>query len=200
MSSLSPQPDDQTSEERPQPALRKPISVQGQSLVFRNATVQDAAFILALRTDQKKGAHLSRTANDLKLQETWLEKYQNDPQQVYFVIYNQAHERVGTVRLYDPRGLSFCWGSWILKDGSPSHYALESALLVYHFALHLGFKKAHFDVRQANQSVWKFHERFGAVKVGESTEDFFYEISTEAIQRSLEKYRRFLPNGWQLQA
>jgi hypothetical protein len=59
----------------------------------------------------------------------------------------------------------------------------------------LGFVRAHFDVRRGNESVWQFHERFGAVRVRETDEDFFYEISLDAINASLERYRKFLPNG-----
>ena len=51
----------------------------------------------------------------------------------------------------------------VIREGSPSGYAVESALMVYQFAgaVSLGFTRAHFDVRKGNESVWKFHERFG---------------------------------------
>lgn len=176
------------------PALRKPKKLVGSNLVFRDATKEDAAFILELRTDSKKATHISKTSNDLKQQEAWLERYEKDGEQVYFIIFNKQGERVGTVRLYDIKDDSFCWGSWVLKNGTPSSYAIESVLLVYHFALSLGFEKAHFDVRKGNQSIWKFHERFGAKKVEETTDDFIYNISLEAIEKSLEKYKKYLPN------
>jgi len=178
------------------PTLIKPKKVVGNNLVFKDAQKEDAAFIIELRTDSKKAAHLSKTSNDLKQQEVWLEKYGNDSGQVYFIIFNKQDERVGTVRLYDITVDSFCWGSWILKNGTPSSYSIESAILVYHFALNLGFEKAHFEVRKSNESVWKFHERFGANKVKETSDDFIYNISLQAIKRSLEKYKKYLPNGF----
>jgi RimJ/RimL family protein N-acetyltransferase len=171
----------------------------GHQLSFRDAVVSDAAFILELRTHATKSAYLSKTAHDVQLQEAWLTKYQMDDSQVYFIIQDQNHERVGTVRLYDIQGDSFCWGSWILKEGAPSSYAIESALMVYRFALSLGFQKAHFDVRKGNESVWKFHERFGAQRIRETDLDYFYTISRVAIEQSLDKYRKYLPNGPTLQ-
>jgi hypothetical protein len=99
------------------------------------------------------------------------------------------------VRLYDQRGDSFCWGSWIKSDGAPSGFGVESALMIYDFALQLGFRRAHFDVRKQNTSVCQFHERFGAVKVDESQEDYFYEMRPEAIARALQQYRKYLPDG-----
>jgi RimJ/RimL family protein N-acetyltransferase len=177
------------------PVFHKPAKVIGNNLILRDVTKEDAAFILELRTDANKARHISKTSGDLKTQIEWLEKYENDNQQIYFVILNKKLEKVGTVRLYDKTNDSFCWGSWILKEGTPSSYSIESALLVYHFALSLGFEKAHFDIRKGNHSVWRFHERFGAEKIAETTSDFIYTISLHAIERSLAKYKKYLPNG-----
>jgi len=178
------------------PVFNKPKAIIGQNLTFRDAMINDAAFIVELRTNEKKSAHISKISTDVKQQEAWLEKYSKDCEQVYFIILNKERERVGAVRLYDIQGDSFCWGSWILKEGAASSYAIESALLVYHFALSLGFECAHFDVRKGNESVWKFHERFGAVKASETNDDYLYNISLEAIQQSLKKYSKYLPNGF----
>lgn len=170
----------------------KPVKVIGKNMVFRNATTEDAEFILGLRTDPIKGKYLSATTADLDMQIAWLEKYKNDNSQVYFIIEDRHGERFGTIRLYDVRGDSFCWGSWILRDGRPSGFAMESALLVYQFALTLGFKNSHFDVRKENTSVWQFHERFGATRTNEEGEDYIYTISHDAIQNSFEKYKKYL--------
>ena len=97
--------------------------------------------------------------------------------------------------MYDQRTTSFCWGSWIMKEGAPAASAIESALMIYHYGLELGFENAHFEVRKANISVWKFHERFGAQKIGETNDDFQYQISKKSIQQSLLKYVKYLPNG-----
>jgi RimJ/RimL family protein N-acetyltransferase len=175
--------------------FRKPRSVRGRQLLFRDATVDDAAFILALRTDEKKGEFLSATAPDLERQRGWLARYAGDGEQVYFIICKPDGTPVGTVRLYDQRGDSFCWGSWIKSDGAPSGFGVESALMVYDFALQLGFRRAHFDVRKQNTSVCQFHERFGAVKVDENEEDYFFEMSNEAINGALSQYRKYLPDG-----
>jgi hypothetical protein len=103
---------------------------------------------------------------------------------------------LGTVRLYDPIDDSFCWGSWILKHGSPRVAAIESALMVYAYAMdHLGFCNAHFDVRKDNTSVWRFHERFGAERVKETQLDYFYVLRTEKARAARERYSKFLPDS-----
>ncbi len=178
----------------------RPISIKadyviGKNVVFRNANEGDAEFILQLRTNPIKGRYLSPTPSDLDLQVDWLRKYAKDNSQAYFIIEDKGGERYGTVRLYDQRDDSFCWGSWILREGSPSGFAIESALMIYYFALDLGFSRSHFDVRKGNESVWQFHERFGAVRVAEADSDYLYAISLSAIQKSISRYKKYLPNG-----
>lgn len=181
-----------------QPTLRKPRQVLGHQLCFRDATLADARFIVALRTDEKKARFISATSADVQDEVSWLAQYAQDNGQVYFIMEDRQHNPVGTVRLYDQQGDSFCWGSWVIREGSPSSYAVESALMVYQFALSLGFTRAHFDVRKGNESVWKFHERFGAVRTEETELDYFYSLSREAIDKSLARYAKFLPDGVQV--
>lgn len=172
--------------------LRKAARVIGKTLTFRNAEVADAAFILSLRTDTEKSRYLSSVSSDIGAQEAWLEHYAQADDQAYFIIEYQ-NQPIGTVRLYDPRGESFCWGSWILKNGRPSQAAMESALMVYAYAVdHLGFKAAHFQVHRENERVWQFHERFGAQRIAETDLEIFYRLHEDAISISRLRYRRFL--------
>lgn len=176
-------------------SFRKPRLLRGRQLQFRDATVDDAEFILGLRTDEKKGRYLSSTTADVASQQAWLQRYAGDDSQVYFIICTLDGAPVGTVRLYDQRGDSFCWGSWIKSDAAPRSFGVESALMVYDFALQLGFRRAHFDVRRENASVIQFHERMGAQQVGATGADVLFEMSNEATVGALEKFRKYLPEG-----
>lgn len=176
------------------PQLRKAKRVTGNTLVFRDAVPRDAAFILMLRTDSHKSQHLSSTSPELGRQIAWLEAYAGKTDQIYFIIESKTGGQLGTVRLYDPQGSSFCWGSWILIDGAPQRAAIESALMVYAYAIdHLGFHQAHFDVRKGNESVWRFHERFGAERTGETEQDYYYRIGEREIVTARQRYMKFLP-------
>ena len=173
----------------------KPGYIYGKNLVFRNANKSDAEFIIGLRSDFEKGRYLSPTPGGLSGQIKWLEAYEKDHGQVYFVIENKSSESYGTVRLYNQVGNSFCWGSWILKEGSPSYFSIESVLMLYSFALTLGFNKSHFDVRKDNSPVWRFHERFGAARVGADDFNYYYEIISSDVTAALLKYKKYLPDG-----
>ncbi len=182
------------------PRLRKADVFAGKTLAFRDARISDAAFIHGLRSDEHKSRHLSPVSPRLSDQVAWLEGYRQRDDQAYFIIESALNvpgkpaEPLGTVRLYDAQGDSFCWGSWILKDGAPATAAIESALMVYAYALDaLGFRDAHFQVRRDNQRVWAFHERFGANRVSEDAAEFRYTLSNAAIRAAMQRYQRFLP-------
>lgn len=172
--------------------IRKSSCVVGKTLVFRNANVNDAQFILSLRTDLEKNRYLSQVSGDITDQQAWLATYAESEDQAYFIIEYQSIP-IGTVRLYDQQGNSFSWGSWILANNRPSHAALESALMVYAYAVdHLGFMASHFDVRKGNERVWQFHERFGARRIFENLLEYQYQIGLDDIHSARKKYHRYL--------
>lgn len=176
------------------PTLRKARAVRGRSIVLRNAGESDSAFIVALRTDESRSQHLSETSPVLSDQIAWLHRYAARSDEAYFIVESQTGDALGTVRLYDPKDDSFCWGSWIIKSDASQTAAIESALLVYAYALDgLGFTRAHFQVRKENERVWMFHERFGAARVGECGDEYEYTISHDAIRAAMHRYARYLP-------
>lgn len=183
----------------PLPTIRKAKKVQGKSLTFRDATLGDAAFILSLRTDVDKSRYLSPVSPELQDQQQWLQGYAKAQDQAYFIIRHEG-QPIGTVRLYDPQGSSFCWGSWVLADTRPRYAALESALMVYAFAVDfLGFTESHFDVRRGNEKVCQFHERLGAVCISETERDLYYRMDKSAIDSARNKYVQFLDGTVQVE-
>jgi hypothetical protein len=87
--------------------IRNAMRIRGKNLVFRDAAISDAAYILALRTDARKARHLSTTAPVLDRQIAWMKDYEGRSDQAYFIIENKAGEPLGTVRIYDPRAAAF---------------------------------------------------------------------------------------------
>lgn len=52
-----------------------------------------------------------------------------------------------------------------------------------------------FDVRKGNESVWRFHERFGARRIGETDLDYLYDLGLEDIFSATQRYQKYLPNS-----
>jgi RimJ/RimL family protein N-acetyltransferase len=175
--------------------IKKAKKIIGNTLVLRDVLIEDAEFILSLRNDDKKSKFISKTSGYVEQQKNWINRYSMSISQAYFIIESLDGNKIGTVRLYDSIGDSFCWGSWILSKEAHVSAAIESALIVYSYAMKLGFKNSHFDVRKGNSSVCKFHERFGATFVEEDEINLFYKISHQDILKSIHKYKKYLPSG-----
>lgn len=178
----------------PYPSIIKAHKIIGNNLILRNVATNDAPFIYALRREHSKEKYLSPISSDMEQQIMWLQKYNADNRQAYFIIQDIQSSMIGTVRIYDQQKDSFSWGSWILKEGVKSSYSIESALIVYSYALELGFNQSHFKVQKNNKSVCKFHERWGALRTNESSDEIFYVIKKDAILQASKKHLKFLPN------
>lgn len=165
----------------------------GKNIQFRTVSEEDAAFILELRS--AKGKHLSKTDTSVAQQKEWISNYKKRElakQEYYFVIESRNQEKLGLLRVYDLREHSFCWGSWIIKDGAPKTTAIESVLLVYQFGFEeLGFRNCHFDVRKENAKVIKFHELFKATRTGETESDFLFSLSYQNYLSSKKRFIKF---------
>lgn len=172
---------------------------RAKHISFRLVDESDAAYILSLRTDAKKNKHLSAVDGKLESQIAWIRAYkqrEEAKQEFYYIIEDAAHQPLGTVRLYDFDGISFCWGSWILSDGAPYYTAIESTLLVYEKAFYeLGFEECNCDVRKENKKVVNYHLHFGAVITGEDEQNYFMKVDKPGYEVPKRKYRKYLEDG-----
>jgi RimJ/RimL family protein N-acetyltransferase len=135
---------------------------------LRPVTLEDAAFIVGLRSDPALNRYLHEISPRVEDQVAWLERYFARSDEYYFIVEDvDSAERHGTIGIYDVerKGASAEWGRWILKQGSMA--ALESAWLVYE----AGFAKLGLEVLSSrtlveNPHVVSFHDTFGASRIG----------------------------------
>lgn len=151
----------------------------------------DARQIVELR-NAPKGQILPRGAVSENEQVVWIRNYrvrENAGTECYFAIQLDGVP-VGFVRVYSidrTKGV-FSWGSWVIREGTPSFVSLVSVRLVYDFAFEtLGLTRAEFDVRIRNRNVLLFHFQMGAIEIRRTAEDVFFEYS--AAQYRLHRTR-----------
>lgn len=170
--------------------------VSGKNIILRTADISDAQFIFEMRMLENKNKYLSVVKGTVDDQVNWLRAYkirENEGREFYFIIENKMNEKLGLIRIYDFKKDSFCWGSWIIKDGAPSTTAIESALQIYQIGFEkLKFKFSHFDVRKNNKRVVAFHQRFGAEIVGEDDLNYYFRLSKSTYEKIKLKYARFI--------
>ena len=177
------------------PRIVRPDLIIGKRIAARSICLDDAKFVVSLRFGSGRGQFLTDVDASVEAQRRWLQGYLQDESQAYFVIHDvETSSPVGLVRMYGARGNFFSWGSWIFLPGCNSFFAFESAMLIYQYAFLLGFESAYFDVRRANVSVRRFHEKLGAVEVNSDSRDVFYEFYGPDVRAAFCKYPRFSPS------
>jgi len=162
------------------------MNLESKTIRLRLIEVSDAEFVLSLRLDARYNQFLSTVSSDISGQQQWIKQYKFDEVeglQYYFIIERKDGVPCGTIRVYDLKEDSFCWGSWILNEDKTRYAALESAFLIYKFGFEvLGFRRSHFDVMKGNDRVVSFHKKMGAIQVGEDKCNHYFEIDIDSVE------------------
>lgn len=175
------------------------MTLFGKNINLRLVDKDDAEFIVSVRSASHRTKHLSKIEASLNSQIKWIDEYKERESlgtEYYFIIEGKQGNRYGLVRVYDFKQDSFCWGSWIIIEGSPAHVAIESALMIYEFGFYrLGFKRVHFDVQKGNDKVVAFHLRLGSVIVGDDEKQYFFNYDIADYEKIKPRYSRYLPEN-----
>jgi RimJ/RimL family protein N-acetyltransferase len=150
--------------------VRHDISADGAGFRLRPITVQDAEFVVDLRTSEPAYVRfLHPLSPDVSAQRAWLEDYFARPGDYYWVVERQdTAAREGLIGLYDldASARSAEWGRWVLRPGSLA--AVESALLVYQIAFEkLDLQFVYCTTATENKPVVSFHDSCGLRRAAE---------------------------------
>ena len=154
--------------------MRHSISLNCVRYRLRPVAVEDAPFIVALRTDPALNRFVHEISAKVEDQVAWLERYFDRVGDYYFVVEDvDSREPQGTIGLYKTvlESNEAEWGRWIVKGSSIA--ALESAWLIYETAFAtLRLSSLYSRTLAENQRVISFHDSFGASR-GSLLEDHF---------------------------
>jgi RimJ/RimL family protein N-acetyltransferase len=165
------------------------ISLSCVRYSLRPVTLEDAAFIVELRSDPVLNRYLHEISPRVEDQVAWLERYFARPDDYYFIVEDAGSgERHGTIGIYDveENRASAQWGRWILKHGSMA--ALESAWLI----CEAGFSKLRLASLSSrtlieNPKVVSFHDSFGACRIAVLEDHFLVGgVRKSAIEHRIE--------------
>jgi RimJ/RimL family protein N-acetyltransferase len=138
------------------------LTVDGYCYRLRPVTLDDAAFIVNLRTDSIRSKYINPISDDVSLQIDWLNCYFDRVGDYYFVVEHiESRKPEGLISLYDVSDRSAEWGRWIIETGSSC--AIESAMLIYQLAFeHFSLESVYCRTLEVNGSVISFHDSSGA--------------------------------------
>ncbi len=141
--------------------MKNNITIKGQTLTLRLVKLEDAKFILKLRTDEGLNRFIHKGSINLESQTEWIRKYLEKENDYYFVIETNLDKKpVGVISIYDIKDNHAEWGRWILLKGN--NFAIESVYLIYKVAFEI-IKLEYIFCRtvEDNKSVVSFHKSCG---------------------------------------
>ena len=171
------------------------LKIEGKNIYLRYVQLEDAQFLYSLRTDPALSRYLSAIDPGLVNQIEWIRKYkerEKRKQEHYFIIHLKTGKKMGAIRMYDFKGDSFCWGSWIVMPNAPIYTAIESILAIYEYGFdYLKFTKSHFDAIKDNSKAVAFYLNFGAKISHEENGKYYFNLEREDFEKTKIRYKRF---------
>lgn len=166
-------------------------NVIGKRVALRTARPDDAEFILKLRLNPKLNRFLHETDPSVEKQRAYIAAKQRQENDYHMIIETIEGKRLGVVAVYDinPVEKTFVWGRWLIDPDFPG-YAVETAILIYHFAFNvLNLQTAIMDVVKDNAKVVAIHNRLGAEVTGSDNENIYFRFPKTKFKNLLERYR-----------
>jgi hypothetical protein len=163
---------------------------------LRLVNVNDAEFIVSLRTDSSLSKHLHATSPDVSLQEDWIRQYkirESKKEEYYFLAESYDEEKLGTTRLYNFSGSSFELGSWVFKKGLNEAIPILADLTTRDFAYEtLGFQVCKFNVRKENKTVVRYHKLFTPELDDEDELNYYFKLDYQTYLDKREKIKKMI--------
>lgn len=158
------------------------------NLKFKLVDVEDAKFILKLRTDGRLNEFLSQTKPNIEEQKEWIEKYKSREREKieYYYIIEYNNVKYGTLRIYNINNKVATWGSWIISPERPKGLADLSAYESFKICFEkLDLEKLVLDVLKNNKKAIYLYEKYGFKKYKEDEEYFYYYLTKENYENKL---------------
>lgn len=167
--------------------LPKNFHIEKYGVSCRFVTIEDAEFILKLRTDHLLSKYIHKTSNDLGKQIKWISEYKEREALglEYYFIFEKNNSPLGLNRIYNISGLTFTTGSWVFDKYASFEYSIISAIItrdIAFYELMLEFENGFDGCHIENKKVLRFNKMIGLKETGRVQKD-----SGEYVTMSLTK-------------
>lgn len=158
-------------------------TIEKYGIVLRPVEIEDAEFIVKLRTHKNKSIFISKSSSEVDKQREWINSYkrrEKEGKEYYFIGLNTSKESFATYRIYNIEKNSIEIGSWISDPDYPS-YSLDPVkldVLVKEYVFNkLGYEELKFEVRKENKKVVNYHKRFRSEIVREDELNYYFTLT-----------------------
>lgn len=135
--------------------------LEGRYVDLKACTEADAEFTLAIRRDPEFTKFLPVINNTIEQQKAWIRKQREKIGDYFFVVWDKAGNRIGTISTYDINGDHAESGRLTIKGSNPFQ-ALEAQILSFRFAYGvLGLERIDGFIFADNDRAIRFNKQFG---------------------------------------
>ena len=160
--------------------LFKVSPIKGKFTHLYHVNINDADYILKLRTEEREDNHLMLTQNSIEKQKEYLTNYKKRfelQEEIYFKVFDVAKNQFkGFVRLTEIQSkTSFGWESAVLEKSSSPNLFIDLMLMIFN----IGFDYLDRDVcgpwkvKKGFKKMMKIHEIIGMTEILNENEDFY---------------------------
>lgn len=140
-------------------AITEPIG--GRYVELRCCTEADAEFTRALRQNSEFMKYLPAIDNTVEQQRAWIRSQREKPGDYFFVVWDKAGSRIGTISIYDVHGDRAESGRLAIK-GDNAFQGIEAQILSFRFAFgELGLECIDSFIFADNERAIRFNKQFG---------------------------------------
>ena len=168
-----------------------PELLQGKTVNIREVSIDDAKFILDLRTSER-AKFLHHTEYNIQAQIDYIKYYLTLDDEWYFIIEDKEHNPIGTDRIITKDKNTFETASTIMVPEATPIQVIEMTrlILLYAFCV-LGFSKHYAYTMKTNEQINKLNLLQG-MKIKREDDNFYYFETTiddyKWIKKEKEKF------------
>jgi len=171
-------------------------NISRYGITIRLVDLNDAEFILKLRTNSDLNQHISHTSTNIIDQIIWIQNYKLREQhgtEYYFIAVDIEGNKYGTTRIYNIDEKSFEVGSWIFSPESPPGMAIKADIICREIGFDLlNADYCNFQVRKTNKSVLHYHLNYKPKIVNEDEYNIYFILSREDFNTHKIKLLKFI--------
>ena len=149
---------------------------------------------MSLRLDKQLCKYLKPTDPSVEKQRQWIEGKQLKKNDYHMIIEDKRGSKLGVIAVYsiDYNIKTFDIGRWIISKKAPIFVAIESIILLYHFAFDtLDLESALFEARKNNLRVIDFHKKLGAKIIGRDEQYVYFRFDKKSFRKTLIMFQGF---------
>ena len=136
--------------------------VEGRYVDLKSVTPDDAEFTRNIRLEPAFAKFFPPLNNTLEQQKEWINSHQTKEGDYFFVVWDKAGERIGTIAVYDFVGK--CCESGRLAIKGNAFQSTEAQMLIFEFAFeNLGMDTVVGYIFADNERAIRFNKQFGCV-------------------------------------